>query len=63
MLKRINSELGITVIWIEHIMGVLMKVVERVTVLDYGVVICEGTPEVVSSDEKVCEAYLGSDED
>lgn len=63
VLKRINSELGITVIWIEHIMGVLMKVVERVTVLDYGVVICEGTPEMVSSDKKVCEAYLGTDED
>ena len=63
VLKRINSELGITVIWIEHIMGALMKVVQRVTVLDYGVVICEGSPEEVSSDEKVCQAYLGTDED
>ena len=65
MKKVVNRwvKLGITVIWIEHIMGALMKVVQRVTVLDYGVVICEGSPEEVSSDEKVCQAYLGTDED
>lgn len=63
VLKRINRELGVTIIWIEHIMTALMNLVERVTVLDYGMIICEGTPEMVAGDEKVCQAYLGTDED
>ena len=61
MLKNIRKELGITIIWVEHIMGVLMKVVDRVMVLDHGEKISEGSPEKVSKDKKVIEVYLGSD--
>jgi ABC-type multidrug transport system ATPase subunit len=44
MLRRIRAELGITIIWVEHIMGVLMRVVDRVMVLDHGEKIAEGSP-------------------
>ncbi|HSS87291.1 MAG TPA: ATP-binding cassette domain-containing protein, partial [Reyranella sp.] len=63
MLRKIRDELGITIIWVEHIMGVLMRVVDRVMVLDHGEKISEGLPGEVSSDPRVIEVYLGTDAD
>src|SRR5271165_6903846 len=63
MLRKIRDELGITIIWVEHIMGVLMRVVDRVMVLDHGEKISEGLPSQVSSDPRVVEVYLGTDAD
>src|SRR5581483_5207068 len=63
MLRKIRDELGITIIWVEHSMGVLMRVVDRVMVLDHGEKISEGLPSEVAHDPRVIEVYLGTDAD
>jgi len=59
LLARIRKEMGITIIWVEHIMGVLMRVVDRVVVLDHGEKIFEGSPAACATDGRVAEVYLG----
>jgi branched-chain amino acid transport system ATP-binding protein len=58
-IRSLRDQLGLSVLWIEHVMGAVMQAAERVIVLDQGRVLMTGTPHEVVNDPRVIQAYLG----
>lgn len=57
---RIRDQFGLAILLIEHDMGLVMQICERITVLDHGTTIAEGTPQTIQTNPQVIAAYLGA---
>jgi branched-chain amino acid transport system ATP-binding protein len=62
LLRVINQEMGITLIVVEHVMRVIMTLCQRILVLSYGKIIADGSPQEISTNKTVIEAYLGQED-
>ncbi len=60
IVRNVRDELGVAILWVEHVMSAVMQLAERAIVLNFGQLLTEGTPEVVMRDPQVVDAYLGT---
>jgi branched-chain amino acid transport system ATP-binding protein len=61
LIQQLWEKLNITMLFIEHDMDIVFGISQKVRVLCYGIMLAEGTPEEISKNEKVIEAYLGEE--
>jgi branched-chain amino acid transport system ATP-binding protein len=59
LIRRLRDDMGITVLWVEHVMRAVMATCERVIVLHQGRVLADGAPAAITADPAVITAYLG----
>jgi len=62
VLRKVNEEMSVTLVVIEHVMRVIMSLCKKIIVLETGQIIAEGTPKEISENERVINAYLGKEE-
>jgi branched-chain amino acid transport system ATP-binding protein len=62
-IRQIRDQFGVSILLIEHDMGLVMDICEQITVLDHGVIIANGPPKTIQNDPKVITAYLGCEAD
>ncbi len=63
LVRRLRDDRGVTVLLVEHDMAAVMKISDRIVVINFGQKIAEGTPSAIQSNDQVIEAYLGSEDD